>query len=386
MNRSSEKKVIIIGGGVSGISCGYLLQKLGYKIHIYSAAELSSSIFDPTHVSLFPSASVIPHSVSHPNLLSLFKDSEQLFELLLKQSFKGLTVHKHYELFAFHKDTEEYARNMQNFKLLDSSDFKKVPHHPTIETVSGWEFNCFFADWSEYFPALINSFLTEGGIIEQKRILPDDLETLESDIIINCSEIGGPELAGEVSSPVLHKGHLIYVPDAPKLENADGETVSYNFTPGNDIYQTESGVEQDVYCYPRKDGWILGGSRQKGTINEFGEWHGENSPSPFFESQSERYPEQILSLNCEIIKSTFGVDLKSYGGISPRMAYRFMGNGKDELRIDSEERKNKLVIHNYGHGGAGVTLSWGCALKAAGLIQQRIQQTVSTSQILDQLK
>ena len=29
--------------------------------------------------------------------------------------------------------------------------------------------------------------------------------------------------------------------------------------------------------------------------------------------------------------------------------------------VDTERLENKLLVHNYGHGGAGITLSWGSA-------------------------
>ena len=41
---------------------------------------------------------------------------------------------------------------------------------------------------------------------------------------------------------------------------------------------------------------------------------------------------------------------------------------RSEVRLEAEALGNgRTVIHNYGHGGAGFTLSWGCALEAAEL-------------------
>ncbi|GAA3630511.1 FAD-dependent oxidoreductase [Flavivirga jejuensis] len=53
-------------------------------------------------------------------------------------------------------------------------------------------------------------------------------------------------------------------------------------------------------------------------------------------------------------------DSKFIAGIRP---YR-----EETYRLEKEQINEKLIIHNYGHGGAGVTLSWGCALEVEDLL------------------
>jgi hypothetical protein len=45
-------------------------------------------------------------------------------------------------------------------------------------------------------------------------------------------------------------------------------------------------------------------------------------------------------------------------------------NNENGLRIEVEEFGNKLITHNYGHGGSGVALSWGSALKVIRLLDK----------------
>jgi D-amino-acid oxidase len=41
-------------------------------------------------------------------------------------------------------------------------------------------------------------------------------------------------------------------------------------------------------------------------------------------------------------------------------------------RLEAEPTSSKLIVHNYGHGGAGITLSWGCADKVRNIVQKHL--------------
>lgn len=55
--------------------------------------------------------------------------------------------------------------------------------------------------------------------------------------------------------------------------------------------------------------------------------------------------------------------LKNWVGLRP---------GRNEIRLDAERVVNKLIIHNYGHGGAGVTLCWGCGTEVLDIVKSKL--------------
>jgi D-amino-acid oxidase len=109
------------------------------------------------------------------------------------------------------------------------------------------------------------------------------------------------------------------------------------FGPGGDL----------TYCFPHGDRVVLGGTEQPG------DWS--------------REPD--LRLARQIIAACSAIEPALHGSavLEHRVGLR---PARPQVRLEAVQSPDGVtVVHNYGHGGAGVTLSWGCAREAAELVQ-----------------
>ena len=92
------------------------------------------------------------------------------------------------------------------------------------------------------------------------------------------------------------------------------------------------------YYFPHGDLLLLGGTE------ELGNWSLEPDPAT---------AERILRGAAAIEPRLAGAEV-----IEHRVGLR---PARPRVRLEEERLGGRRLLHNYGHGGAGVTLSWGCA-------------------------
>ena len=99
---------------------------------------------------------------------------------------------------------------------------------------------------------------------------------------------------------------------------------------------------------PRSNDCVLGGTADEG------DWNTEPNPET---------AEGILRRCTALEPRLAGAEILEHRvGLRP---------GRPEVRLESETLADGTpCVHNYGHGGSGVTLSWGCAEEALELVER----------------
>ncbi len=218
-------------------------------------------------------------------------------------------------------------------------------------------------DTDVYMTWLLKQVKSEGCEVIQKRIYGNIIENEEQlkqeycvDLIVNCSGLGSIELAGEDMYPL--RGALVRVLN-------DGRTIP-KINKAYCISHDESKNEQDIiFIVPRgKNMLVLGG------LAEADEWSTDVGLDNY---------EPVRDMYRRCLEF---MPVLANAKIDPIEPVRVGLRPFRQQNVRLEQEMGTRIIHNYGHGGAGVTFSWGCALEVVELAQKLVSLVKNEFRVL----
>ncbi|KAK1223404.1 hypothetical protein PQX77_013721 [Marasmius sp. AFHP31] len=382
LNKPTEKShhVLVVGGGVIGLTTAWSLLDQGYKVTILSkewasygkeqriASQIAGALWEypPAVCGQHTDKISLQHSkkwcmVAYHVWNALSQDPRY------KESGVRMMPSNFYfpdpiegDDFQTEKMNEIAASGVVGFRkgahLI--KEFNVDPEHggvdaygimaPVIDTDAAMK-------WlMELVQAKGASLVTEtikGDLLNQEDALR---ERFGAEVIINCTGIASAETAGDDSCYPIRGGLIRLINDGvhmPKVEA--GLTISADVARQNEI----------VFIVPRSDNTlILGG------FTEPNEWDLDLTlDSPVMQRMKNRCEAFLPQLKNAKIDPDYPVAQ----GLRP---FR-----QRNIRVERELRtlvpgssKPSRIIHSYGHGGAGWSLSFGCASDVLGLVKEAL--------------
>ncbi|EFN87900.1 Tubulin polyglutamylase ttll6 [Harpegnathos saltator] len=182
-------------------------------------------------------------------------------------------------------------------------------------------------------PWLMKKFSNLGGEMERRKVKAlHELAEEGYDLIINCSGLGARELVPDKTvTPIRGQVYKVKAPWTMQCFVVDDD--------------------ETYYIIPNVEDVVLGGTHQE-----------DDFDCTVREEDSKR----IHAGCCRLMPSLkAGRMSRAWVGLRP---------GRPRVRLECENvraagGKEFKVIHNYGHGGSGVTLCWGCAVDVVEMMR-----------------
>jgi D-amino-acid oxidase len=307
-------RVIVLGAGVVGLSCAVRLAESGHDVAVL-ARDLPGETTSAVAAAIW-----YPYLISPPDRVSAWsRDTyRELVRLAADVPFIRLRSGSEYLV----------SKTPDPFWADAVADLRRV-QSPPPGFADGWSFTSPVVEMGRYLPYLVGRLEAAGGTLTRATV---DALPNTADILVNCTGLGARSLVGDDSlTPV--RGQVVCVEQ-------------YGLT---EWMIADSGPGRLSYVVPREHDIVVGGT------NQVGEWS--------------RVPDRPTGSDILRRAAAFIPALGTARVLSHRVGLR---PSRPEIRCQATRADGRLVVHCYGHGGAGVTVSWGCADEVTRLVRDPV--------------
>jgi D-amino-acid oxidase len=312
--------ITVVGCGVIGLTSAIRLQESSFDVTIISR-DVPPNLTSAVAGAYWYGGELASHPARHRWSLSSLEE----YLGLAQGDYCGVSTFRMLEVFGTSVPDPWFKDVIPFYERVRPTDLP-------VGYADGYWMEIPIVETPRYLAYLVERFQKNGGVIQQRTIT--DLNELAAGhhLIVNSTGVYARYVTPDEQVYPL-RGQVIKV-EAPHIHDAFMDDDSF------------------TYILPRKDGCILGGISQKDN------WNLAVDPA---------VSEDILA-RCE--KALPGIRqapvIVELVGLRP---------GRHEVRLETERlTDNCTVIHNYGHGGIGFTLSWGCAADVVNLARQIVGQ------------
>ena len=307
----------VLGAGVSGLTCAIKLLESGHNVEIVSDKFSPETVSDVAAALWYPFLTAPAERAGEWGKVTY----QELERLATDSPESGVTIRDGREYLREVVELPSWKDDISHFRVLESSE---IPDG----FVFGWEFRSPIIEMPKYMPWLREKVESGGGSFRQMFV--NDLKEVEGELIVNCVGLGARELC-EDDDVRPARGQILFIDQDPGIGHYDQQPESLTYT------------------IPRSDVTVLGGTAQ------MDDWSLE-----IRDEDNETILEKVEAIWPDVDRSRI---IGGTVGLRP---------SRTEVRLEEEEVDGRRVVHNYGHGGAGVTLSWGCAEEVVGIVNQSL--------------
>jgi D-amino-acid oxidase len=322
--------VLVVGAGVAGLTTAICLAEQGLQVDIRTR--------DLPRDTTSAAAGAIwgPHLVEKSDRVTRWsRETLAILTELANDPGTGVRAVSGMEAYHAVQDAPEWAPVLGG--VTPCYDTELPPGF-----TSGWRYTAPVVSMRVYLDYLLSRFRSSGGDMEIAALtsLEQAAQDSPAPVIVNCTGIGAHSVVPDSSlSPV--RGQVVIA------EN-----------PGIREFFIGLG-DSCVYFFPHEDRLVLGGTEDRGN------WSTQPDPQT-----ASRILRACADLDSRLDSLRV---LEHRVGLRPvRPLVRLEADGTTSASVAGSAQAGRLVMHNYGHGGSGVTLSWGCAREVTDVVLQAL--------------